>query len=131
MKRIIIGICIGLCIAIIIVSLFIMFYFKKSENKDMLNTQNINTSNIENNTQENLERFQGKTSKEWEEKIKEYHNLNNLDSFEKIECYYNDDENFTITVSTQYEVCAEYVFDKETGYATEIYSKDIISTFDK
>ena len=126
MKRIIIGICIGLCIAIIIVSLFIMFYFKKSENKDVLNTQNINTSNIENNTQENLERFQGKTSKEWEEKIKEYHNLNNLDSFEKIECYYNDDENFTITVSTQYEVCAEYVFDKETGYATEIYSKDII-----
>ena len=134
MKRIIIGICIGLCIAIIIVSLFIMFYFKKSENKNMLNTQNIDvlnnenidTSNIENNTQENLERFQGKTSKEWEERIKEYHTLNNLDSFEKIECYYNDDDNFTITVSTQYEVCAEYVFDKETGYAKEIFSQDII-----
>jgi len=134
MKRIIIGICIGLCIAIIIVSLFIMFYFKKYENKDMLNTQNIgvlnteniDTSNIENNTQENLERFQGKTSKEWEEKIKEYHTLNNLDSFEKIECYYDEDENFTITVSTQYEVCAEYVFDRETEYATEIFSKDII-----
>jgi len=134
MKKIIIGIFIGLCIALIIASLFIIFYFKKSENEDMSNTQNtdvsntqnITTSNIKNNEQDNSERFLGKTSKEWEEKIKEYHTLNNLDSFEKIECYYNDDENFTITVSTQYEVCAEYVFDRETEYATEIFSKDII-----
>jgi len=101
MKKIIIGIFIGLCIALIITSLFITFYFKKIENNNMANNENINNSNIENNEQDNSERFLGKTSKEWEEKIKEYHTLNNLDSFEKIECYYNDDENFTITISTQ------------------------------
>lgn len=142
MKKIIIGIFIGLCVALIIASLFIMFYLKKSENKDMLNTQNIDVSNtenittsnientdisdIENGEQDNSERFLGKTSKEWEEKIKQYHTLNNLDSFEKIECHYDEDKNFRITVSTQYEVCAEYVFDRETEYATEIFSKDII-----
>lgn len=36
-------------------------------------------------------------------------NRNNLnDSYETIECYYNDKGEFVTTVSTQYEVSAEY-----------------------
>ena len=86
---------------------------------------NENINNKSNNTSSEV--FCGKTSEEWKKIVEEYYSINNLDnSYETIECYYNDKGEFVATVSTKYEVSAEYVFDEETGYAKDIFTQDII-----
>lgn len=116
MKKIIIGIMIGIIIALIVMGIVFNIY--------QIDNSNDNTINENENSSES---FMGKTFEEWKKKIEDYYSLNNLeDTYETIECYYNDKGEFVATVSTQYEVSAEYVFDKETGYAKEIFSQDIV-----
>jgi len=116
MKKVIIGIVIGIVIALIVMGISFNIYQKDNNNNNTIN-DNVNLS----------ESFAGKTFEEWKKKIEDYYYLNNLeDTYETIECYYNDKGEFVATVSTKYEVSAEYVFDKETGYAKEIFSQDII-----
>ena len=67
--------------------------------------------------------FKGYTDNEWKNMIDQFYGNYNGIKLANITCNYDKDNNFTATLETEYDVCAEFVFDNETGYAIEKTTK--------
>lgn len=98
-----------------------------TKNEILNNTTNkTNTLNDNDNKSTDIISFKGYTVDEWKKMIDVfYKNYKNID-LKDIVLEYDDNNNFIATLTTQYEVCGEFIFDKDTGYAKEKNTKVVI-----
>lgn len=88
-------------------------------------SSNTNNENIikeeQNNTKEieEIVSFNGYTAEEWKNMIVQFYGNYTGIQITEVICKYDEDGNFTADVATEYEVCGQYVFNKETTFATE------------
>lgn len=77
------------------------------------------TPEQDNNAIKDPNKFRGKDKSYYEEIVRKYIRSNYEYEPTRIMCDYTQTGNFVATVSTQYEVANEYIFDPETGYGEE------------
>ena len=117
-----------LILVIIVLSIGFFVYVKNNKNLEVANNNN-NTENelytLDGNSieSENTISFKGYTVDEWKNMIDQFYGNYNGIKLANITCNYDENNNFTATLETQYEVCAEFVFDNETGYGVEKTTK--------
>lgn len=115
-----------LILVIIILSISFFVYVKNNKKVDVANN---NTENepymLDGNgyEYEDTISFKGYTANEWKNMIDQFYGNYNGIKLANITCNYDENNNFTATLETEYDVCAEFVFDNETGYATEKTTK--------
>lgn len=128
------GIIIFLIIVIIAMGISFYIYINKTTDSKRENIQNNNQEKTVDEPQKKddpemldgpgyeyneEDRFKGYTSDEWVNMIDNFYGNYEGIQVSEIICKYDENNNYTATVATEYEVCAEFVFDNKTSYAID------------